>query len=362
MHISNKTIISIVLSAALIIASMIYVPHYAYASGTIKIEAASVVRDIDSSDTVSVDVNTTSNPGYTVGMVMVSWDTKAFELMRVDYNDSLAPDNGSRPITNSSPYPVSFGDDLTTKDYTGTGRLFTLVFRVLDGAKASTYPISLSGSSEDFLNFAMDEVPIAFSAGSIKLEGEGGSSTEDSFPFKDISEDNPNRDAIAKVHDLGIIAGTTADTFSPDMTLSRAMIVAMLWRLEGRPEVAASSFSDVPSGKYYTTAVAWAVSNKIASGYNDGKFRPEQDVTRQELAAFLYRYAKLKGKGFGGMWMFPLNYPDVDDISSYAYEPFCWMVMNGIMKEQPSGKLAPKVRATREETAVAFAGLVEALK
>jgi hypothetical protein len=338
----------------------------AFGASTLDICVSDATAEIDSlSDEIKVDVVTTSNPGYIVGMFTVNWNSNALVLERVEYNSALAPDNGSPSITNTGSYPVSFGDDVAAKDYSGTGRLVTLVFKATNKASSGDYQIHINGKKQDFLNYKLDNVPYSTKNGTLNLklsDSLEGQQVYSTFPFKDIAEDNPNRDAIAKVYELGIIAGTTVDTFSPDMTLSRAMIVAMLWRLEGRPEVAASSFSDVPSGKYYTTAVAWAVSNKIASGYNDGKFRPEQDVTRQELAAFLYRYAKLKGKGFQGTWMFPLNYPDVDDISSYAYEPLCWMVMNGIMKEQPSGKIAPKVRATREETAVAFAGLVEALK
>jgi len=339
----------------------------AFGADALNIRAIDVSADIDSlSDEIRVDVESTSNPGYIVGMFTVGWDSDALVLDTVEYNNVLAPDNGSPPIENDGSYPVSFGDDLALKDYAGTGRLVTLVFHATNNVKSGDYQLRITAKQQDFLNFDLDTVPFTTQNGTISLKVDSsvaGTVKSSDYPFKDIAENNPNRDAIAKVHELGIIAGTTTDTFSPDMTLSRAMIVAMLWRLEGRPEVATpTGFSDVPAGKYYTTAAAWAVANKIASGYNDGNFRPEQDVTRQELAAFLYRYAKLKGKGFSGMWMFPLNYPDADQISSYAYEPMCWNVMNGLLKENSSGNIAPKVRATREETAVAFAGLVEALK
>ena len=356
MSFTKKTSRIILLSVLLILV----MSCVAFSADKLVIKADDIVYD--GSGEVSVDITAVSNPGYAAGLAQVSWNTDALELVRVEYNSSVAPDNGSKPVENISPYSIVFGDYLATSDFKKTGTMFTLVFKVGEDVGQGKYSVNVSGNPRNFLNYEMSVVPVSFVNGSVTIGSAGTLTESGSFPFKDIAEDNPNREAIAKVHELGIIAGTTADTFSPDMTLSRAMIVAMLWRLEGRPEVAASSFSDVPSGKYYTTAVAWAVSNKIASGYNDGKFRPEQDVTRQELAAFLYRYAKLKDKGFKGAWMFPLSYPDVDDISSYAYEPLCWMVMNGIMKEQPSGKIAPKVRATREETAVAFAGLVEALK
>lgn len=99
----------------------------------------------------------------------------------------------------------------------------------------------------------------------------------------------------------GLFQGTAADTFSPDEPMTRAMLVTVLWRMDGKPDTAGgSSFTDVPRGQWYTEAVAWAAENGVVNGVGGGKFEPDGNVTREQIATILYRYAGLRGVPTGG--------------------------------------------------------------
>ena len=139
---------------------------------------------------------------------------------------------------------------------------------------------------------------------------------------------------------------------APGGTTSRAMIVTMLHRMEGEPKTEnGASFTDVEPGAWYSEAIKWAAANEIVTGYGDGRFGPNDSVTREQLATILYRYAKLKGQGFQGMWAFPLRYADASEVSEWAYEAMCWMTMNGVIQGTGEDKLSPKQSASRAQVA-----------
>lgn len=149
----------------------------------------------------------------------------------------------------------------------------------------------------------------------------------------------------------GMMNGTGNGRFAPGGTANRAMLVTILYRLEGAPEVTAESpFDDVAAGKWYSNAVIWAAENKLVTGYGNGKFGPMDNVTREQLAAILYRYAQSKGQGFQGAWTFPLDYPDASEIASWADEAMHWMVTNEIIRGK-DGSLVPKGDTSRAEAA-----------
>ena len=109
-------------------------------------------------------------------------------------------------------------------------------------------------------------------------------------------------------------------------------------------------FSDVKESDWYAKAVSWAESLGIVNGYEDGTFRPGDPITREQLAAILYRYAQYKGQGFQGLWSFKLDFPDAGDVSDWATEAVSWMVMNGVVGGK-DGFLAPGGNASRAEAA-----------
>ena len=140
--------------------------------------------------------------------------------------------------------------------------------------------------------------------------------------------------------------------FKPDAETTRAMIVTILWRLEGSPKVDYKmTFKDVEAGMWYTDAIRWAASEGIVLGYDEDSFGPDDAITREQLATILYRYEKFHGGGFTGLWMFKLDYVDSADVSDWAYEAMCWMTMNKIVQGKNDNVLDPQGGATRAEAA-----------
>lgn len=146
--------------------------------------------------------------------------------------------------------------------------------------------------------------------------------------------------------------GTSTTTFSPDVTVNRAMMVTILYRLEGAPAVSTTgSFTDVPAGQYYTDAVEWAKENKITAGYGDGLFGPNDLLTREQMATFFYRYAEFKGYDVSASADLS-DYTDLATVGSYALDAFKWTNANGLIKGTTTTTLSPKGDATRGQLAV----------
>ena len=171
-------------------------------------------------------------------------------------------------------------------------------------------------------------------------------------PYSDVTEADWFYEDVAYVSENGIMNGVIEnDTFAPDASASRATLITTLWRLAGEPVVNyAMNFADVPQDMWYSEAVRWAASERIVQGY-DGRFNPDDPITREELAVILYRYEQKLGGGFKGMWMFPLRYSDAAEVSEWAYEAICWLTMKGIYVSPEEGVLNPAEEATRADIA-----------
>ena len=168
--------------------------------------------------------------------------------------------------------------------------------------------------------------------------------------YSDLTPTAWYHDGVHYCLDSGLMKGVGDGKFDPTGTTSRAMVVTMLWRMADSPKATENStFTDVPAGTWYTEAAAWGAENGIINGYN-GAFDPGGAITREQLAAMLYRYAKTQGKGFPGDWMMQLDYPDAGSVSDWAYEAMCWMTMNGVINGK-DGKLVPTGAASRAEAA-----------
>ena len=116
------------------------------------------------------------------------------------------------------------------------------------------------------------------------------------------------------------------------------------------------------SDAWYADAVAWAAETGATSGTSADTFSPDTSVTREQLAAILYRYAQAQGKGFEGAWMFLLDFSDAADVSDWADEAMHWMTMNGIITGMSDGTLAPQDNATRAQIATMFMRFEEAME
>ncbi|MDP4109432.1 MAG: S-layer homology domain-containing protein, partial [Bacillota bacterium] len=159
------------------------------------------------------------------------------------------------------------------------------------------------------------------------------------------------RQYIDYVVGKGLLTGTSATSFSPELSVNRAMIVTVLWRLEGKPSATGSvSFKDVNGSDYYRDAVNWAVEKGIVKGRSGSTFDPNADVSRQEIAVFLYRYASYKGKGTDKTGNLT-GYADKGSISDWALSAMDSVVGGGIITGRGANTLAPQGSAKRGEFA-----------
>ena len=159
------------------------------------------------------------------------------------------------------------------------------------------------------------------------------------------------KEGICFVIENGLMVGTTSTTFAPKDTLTRAMLVTVLYRMAGSPAVdAPSGFTDVADGQWYSDAIAWAAANGIVNGVGGNKFAPSEPVTREQLAAIFFRYAKAEAPEADVL----SGYPDAESVSTYARDAMAWAVSTGLVtgsKEADGTYLAPQGLAAREQAA-----------
>ncbi len=170
------------------------------------------------------------------------------------------------------------------------------------------------------------------------------------LPFEDVGADDWFCDDVRYVYENGLMNGTEETRFSPYLSTTRGMIVTVLYRMEGAPDTtAACPFADVPAGTYYEKAIAWAAANGIVNGYSATTFGPEDPITREQMAAILYRYASYKGIDVSAAADLSA-YGDASSVSAYARPAMGWVCGAGIVQGS-DGLLLPAAHATRAQIA-----------
>ncbi len=170
-------------------------------------------------------------------------------------------------------------------------------------------------------------------------------------PFTDVSESDWFYDAVKYVSENSLMSGTTTTTFAPNNNMTRAMLVTVLYRLDGQPSVTGTnSFTDVQSGLWYTNAVVWASENNIISGYGGDLFGTNDSVTREQMVSILYNYAKYKSYDVTKTTELSA-YTDASNVSSWAVSAMQWAVVNGIITGTTPTTLSPSGSATRAQVA-----------
>ncbi len=166
-------------------------------------------------------------------------------------------------------------------------------------------------------------------------------------PFSDVSNDDWHYEAVRFVQERGLMNGYSDSRFGPNEPLSRAQLAQILFNKVGRPMVNyLLDFSDVAGEAWYTEAIRWATSQGIVGGYGNGKFGPNDPITREQLAVMLWRYS-----GSPAATNKELNFTDADEISGFALEAMRWAVENGILNGYGDGRLGPQGQATRAQVA-----------
>lgn len=267
------------------------------------------------------------------------------------------PDDGNGQPGGQSAVLVAKGETLSIRDSEGnTVYSATAVCDVHDAVFSSAGLISgetytlCSGDTEAATATAGTES----SAPGFQPGGDPGKPSDRpdvTLPYTDVSQSDWFYPYVAFAYERAWMTGTSETTFSPEETTTRAMLVTVLYRLEGKPAVdAASGFSDVSSGSYYADAVAWAKANGIVNGTSETTFSPNEPVTREQTAAILYRYAQYKGNDVEKTADLTA-YADAAAIHSYAKNAMSWAVAAGILNGVSSTSLEPTGSATRAQVA-----------
>lgn len=208
--------------------------------------------------------------------------------------------------------------------------------------------IALKDKDDGKYTFTMPTSNVTVAASFVETDTDG-------LPFVDVHRGSWYYDGVAYVYQHDLMSGTGATTFSPDMTTSRAMIATILWRLDGSPKADRSTaFTDVDPGSWYAEAVRWAASEGIAAGYGNGCFGPDDPITREQMAAMLYRYAQYKNYDVSvGENTNLLSYTDFDQLSEWAVPAMQWACGAGIVNGTGDGSaLSPLGQAARAQAAV----------
>lgn len=167
-----------------------------------------------------------------------------------------------------------------------------------------------------------------------------------SSAYSDVRTSDWFYEPVQYVSERGLMTGTGEGVFSPQLTTSRAMIVAILHRMEGSPTAKTGAFSDVQADDWFAQAVDWASAQGIVSGYGDGRFLPNASITREQIASILYRYADYKGADVSARGSLSA-FRDADKVSSYAREVMQWAVGSGLMAGESDNMLAPQTGSSR---------------
>ena len=207
---------------------------------------------------------------------------------------------------------------------------------------------SISKTDEEIVEEPTDETVIKPTEESYKKE-------EWVNPFVDVKPDDWYYEYVKYINSQNLMNGISADKFAPNDTVTRAMFVTVLYRLEKEPTAAKADFVDVPEGTYYEKAVGWAVENGIVNGVSETEFAPEATISREQMSTIIYRYMKFKGLDMtieGNTEI--TSYEDFESISDYAKDAFRYACSKGIVSGTSQTTLAPKESATRAQMAAIF--------
>ena len=190
------------------------------------------------------------------------------------------------------------------------------------------------------------------------------STPETKGKFTDVNDSDWFGENVKYVFENGLMSGVSENKFAPNDNLTRAMLVTILYRAAGEPEVNKSvPFADVKADSYYANAVIWAQQNGIVSGVSENEFAPDTNITREQIATIMFRYAKEKGYDVSvGENTNILSYTDAEDISEYAVDAMQYAVGSGLIKGKSETTLNPKDTATRAEIAAILQRFIEANK
>lgn len=337
-------------------------------NGTIK-----ALKDITStvsgnkSFTVNADthnVNLTAASGY--NMTSTPGDTTSITTYTVSPQSSGGPGSSGGSISTPTTYAVNVnaatnGAVAADKKTASKGTTVTVTASPSKGYVVDAVKVVDKDGKDVAVTEKDGKYVFTMPASAVTVTGSFKAETPApvALPFTDVKSGNWFYDAVKYAYAQGLMTGTSATTFAPNGTMNRAMIVTVLYRLEKSPAVTgASKFTDVPAGQWYSDAVAWAAANKIVNGYDETTFGPMNAVTREQMAAILFRYEQVKGLENVTLEENLNRFPDQNKISAYAIPALQWAVGQKIINGNADGTLDPTGTATRAQVAQIFTNLL----
>lgn len=306
-------------------------------------------------------LNATTNCTIKVGNdVLTGWSDKSLSTSTDMFYKVLDKDSSRT------------GEQTITITNNGNGILSITKLKICDDPNATLGTLTAEDLIPALVSLGFETTPNE--SGGSSGGGGGGSSTPaeptepttpptgTGLPFTDVTTGDWFLDNVKYVYEKGLMNGTSDTAFSPKQTTNRAMIVTILHRLENSPAVDAQSpFADVAADQYYANPVAWAAANGIVTGTSETTFAPLNNITREQMAAILYRYAQFKGYDVSvGEDTNILSYADAETISEYAVPAIQWAVGSGLINGKGGGVLDPQGSATRAEVSAILARFCEA--
>ena len=259
---------------------------------------------------------------------------------------------GGEPAKPSFPVKISSSGDGVTKvdkSYASAGDKVTIT--VTPGRNATVQRITVTDKDGERLKLTENRdgtysftMPSGTANVYVRFSGSG-------LPFADVPSGSWYYDDVAYVYDTGLMTGLTVTAFGPNLSTTRGMIVTILWRMENEPAAKnGCPFADVRRGSYYEQAIAWASENGIVTGFDASTFAPDRTITREQLAAILFRFAAYRGMDAVTLRENLSSFQDQAAISAYAVSALNWAVGEGLM-QGTGDKLEPTGSATRAQVA-----------
>lgn len=304
---------------------------FAAESGT-DASAALELEVAQGTDTAVVSVYLTGCNGVTNGRFSVSYNAAALSL-----TSAVA----------SNAYAVGSVNDRTK----GTVTL-AWVGSQLSAEKTLMLTLNFKVNSDAAQDLTYSAESLGIYANGTKVDVSAATANGSTNPFVDI-DGHWAEDDIVKAYNAGLFAGVTDTLFVPDGTITRAMFVSVLYRMAGSPAADHSvlTFQDLKAGAYYVDAVAWGVKTGVVSGLSSKQFAPDKSITRQEMMAMLYRYAKnIDGRDVSKTADLSV-FTDNGNIAAWAKESMSWALAEKLLAGYPNGTVQPTATATRAQAA-----------
>ena len=329
-------------------------------------KATGTVTDIQVADALKKTLDALADEDDdAIGEVKVVMDTKAATTATAGISGkslkALAKEDNVVLTIETGVGSVTFDNDALTELSNGVGDTDKVEVTITDkgivGGK-KVYELTVKVGGETVLTTTGSKSEFTVTKETLK-DDEKPPLTDWVNPFADVKESDWFYAAVKYANENGLMNGTSTTTFAPNATLTRAMLVTILYRYAGEPAVTGQNpFSDVAAGQWYTDAIIWANANGIVEGYGGGLFGTDDNITREQLAVILYRFAQKMGLDVSKSANLS-GYTDADSISDWALDAMKWANANGLINGRTTTTLEPGGTATRAEAATILMRFLE---